>query len=191
MSNEIYLASCIRQFEFYKSLGEKAMEQVSEERLFWQSDDTSNSIATIVYHLHGNMLSRWTDFLTTDGEKPWRMREEEFENTLSERASLEAKWKEGWNCLLKSLNEIQATDLEKIIYIRNQGHTVIDAINRQLCHYSYHIGQIVFLSKLCRETDWQSLSIPKGKSDAYNADKFAQEKKIQHFTDEFKAKDAS
>ena len=186
-----YLSSAIKQFEYYKVLGEKAMAQVEDDRLNWQSDEEANSIATLVYHLHGNMLSRWTDFLTSDGEKPWRERDAEFDNTAIERDALLSKWNEGWNCLFTALNALQADDFVKVVYIRNQGHTVVDAINRQLCHYAYHVGQLVLLCKLCRTADWQSLSIPRGKSADYNADKFSQEKGIRHFTTEYINKNKS
>ncbi|MDN5204475.1 DUF1572 domain-containing protein [Fulvivirgaceae bacterium BMA10] len=180
-----YLESIIKQFEYYKQLGEKAIDQVNDEQLNWQFNPESNSIATIVKHLWGNMLSRWTDFLNTDGEKEWRNREAEFDNDISERNELMQKWEEGWDCLLNSLNSLKEDDLEKIIYIRNQGHTVVEAINRQLAHYSYHIGQVVFLARMLAGGDWKSLSIPRGKSQQYNAQKFSQKKGKRHFTDEF------
>lgn len=130
------------------------------------------------------MLSRWTDFLTTDGEKEWRKRDEEFENGQLSKGELLSKWNEGWDSLFKALSTLKTDDLERIIYIRNQGHTVIEAINRQLAHYPYHIGQIVFIGKMLKGNQWKSLSIPKGKSAEYNADKFLQERKRKHFTDE-------
>jgi len=131
----------------------------------------------------GNMLSRWTDIFNTDGEKPWRMRDEEFENNLETKEQMLLTWSKGWDCFLEALNTLQASDLERIIYIRNEGHTVMDAINRQLAHYCYHIGQIVFYSKQLKTNTWNSLSIPKNNSNEYNAKKFAQEKSIKHFTD--------
>ncbi len=179
-----YLSSVIKQFEYYKSLGDKTFAQVSDEHLFWQYNDDSNSIATIVYHVAGNMLSRWTDFLTSDGEKDWRNRDAEFENTIQTREALLQRWEEGWACLFNALNPLTEADLDKIVYIRNQGHTVTEAINRQLAHYPYHIGQLVFLGKMLCQGGWQSLSIPKGNSQAYNAEKFSQEPHIEHFTDE-------
>jgi len=185
-----YLESVIKQFEYYKGLGEKAMEQVPDEALFWQYNSESNSIASIVSHLWGNMLSRWTDFLTTDGEKSWRNRDSEFEATLQSREELLEKWKAGWNCLLTALRSLTQEDLSRIIYIRNQGHTVLEAINRQLAHYPYHVGQIVFIAKMVANQNWKSLSIPKGGSSAYNAHKFAAEKKRVHFTDEYIGKDS-
>jgi Protein of unknown function (DUF1572) len=180
-----FLESSIKQFEYYKMLGEKTFAQLSDEQLFWQFNAESNSIATIVKHLWGNMLSRWTDFLTTDGEKEWRNRDAEFDNDITNRAELLAKWNEGWACLFHALKSLTEDDLSKEIYIRNMGHTVVEAINRQLAHYPYHVGQIVFIGKMLCDERWNSLSIPKGNSQAYNADKFAQPKHKQHFTDEY------
>jgi hypothetical protein len=166
-------------------LGEKTFEQVTEAQLFWQYNADSNSIAIIVKHLWGNMRSRWTDFLTTDGEKEWRQRDTEFENDLNTKTELLQRWNEGWAYLFAALNSITDKDLDTIIYIRNQGHTIMEAINRQLAHYPYHIGQIVYIGKMCTDASWHSLSIPKGHSNDYNADKFSQEKSQQHFTDEY------
>ncbi|HEX2609154.1 MAG TPA: DUF1572 domain-containing protein [Flavisolibacter sp.] len=179
-----YIDSIKKQFAYYKLLGEKTFEQVPEERLFWQYNEASNSIAIIVNHLYGNMKSRWTEFLTTDGEKSWRNRDSEFENEIRDKAELLARWNEGWNCLFTALDSLTETDLNKEIYIRNQGHTVMEAINRQLAHYPYHVGQIVFLGKMVSGAEWQSLSIPKGNSQAYNQEKFAGGKRREHFTDE-------
>ncbi|MBL7812625.1 MAG: DUF1572 family protein [Bacteroidetes bacterium] len=180
-----YLESTIKQFAYYRSLGEKAMAQVQDEDLFRQYNEESNSMATIVKHLWGNMMSRWTDFLTTDGEKEWRHRDAEFENDLKTRENVMQKWNQGWDLLESTLSSLTAADMEKIIYIRNQGHTVYEAINRQLAHYPYHVGQMVFLAKMWAKAPWQSLSIPRNKSADYNADKFAQEKSRTHFTDEY------
>ncbi|MBA4850656.1 DUF1572 domain-containing protein [Emticicia sp. BO119] len=180
-----YLTSTRKQFEYYKMLGEKTFAQVSDEQLFWQYNEESNSIAIIVKHLWGNMLSRWTDFLTTDGEKEWRQRDAEFENDIATKEELLSKWDEGWDCLFKALDSLTTEDLDKVIYIRNQGHSVVEAINRQLAHYPYHIGQIVFIGKMVCDTNWTSLSIPKGNSKVYNEEKFAKPKEKQHFTDEF------
>ncbi|RYU97489.1 DUF1572 domain-containing protein [Emticicia agri] len=156
-----YLNSTRKQFEYYKLLGEKTFAQVSDEQLFWQYNEESNSIAMIVKHLCGNMLSRWTDFLTSDGEKAWRQRDTEFENDITTREELLAKWNAGWNCLFKALDTLTTDDLGKVIYIRNEGHSVIEAINRQLAHYPYHIGQIVFIGKMVLDNNWTSLSIPR------------------------------
>jgi hypothetical protein len=179
-----YLESVIKQVEYYKLLGEKSFDQLTDEQLFWQANEASNSIATIVKHLSGNMLSRWTDFMTTDGEKEWRNRDAEFETETTSREALIRQWNEGWNCFLNALNSLQEDDLEKIIYIRNMGHTLMEAINRQLAHYPYHVGQIVFIAKLVCDESWISLSIPKGNSNEYNSEKFSQPKRTEHFTDE-------
>ena len=184
MTND-YLESVKKQFEYYKMLGEKTFVQLSDDKLFWQYNQDSNSIAIIVKHLWGNMLSRWTDFLNTDGEKEWRDRDAEFENDIKTRQELIDKWNEGWMCLFNAINSLTLEDLEKIIYIRNQGHTVTEAINRQLAHYPYHVGQIVFIGKMLAENGWSSLSIPKGNSQAYNSEKFLKPKERTHFTDEF------
>lgn len=182
--NTNYLESVIKQFEYYKILGEKTFVQIPDEKLFWQYNEESNSIAAIVKHLWGNMMSRWTDFLTTDGEKEWRNRDAEFENDLTSKQELIEKWDEGWKVFLDTLKSLKEDDLEKICYIRNQGHTVMEAINRQLAHYPYHVGQIVFIGKLSAK-QWNSLSIPRGKSNDYNTKKFSQPKERGHFTDEF------
>ena len=184
MAND-YLESASKQFAYYKLLGDKTFAQLPDSKLFWQYNPESNSIATIVKHLWGNMLSRWTDFLNTDGEKEWRNREAEFENDITTRQELLMKWNEGWNCLFKALESLTEDDLTKLVYIRNMGHTVTEAINRQLAHYPYHVGQIVFIGKMICDNNWNSLSIPKGESKAYNDDKFSQPKSKKHFTDEF------
>jgi hypothetical protein len=176
--NNSYLESVKKQFLYYKTLGEKAMEQLEPEQLFISLNEDTNSIATIVKHLSGNMLSRWTDFLTTDGEKEWRNRDAEFENDIQDKTELLKKWNEGWNCFFNAINALQPEQLSEIIYIRNEGHTVVEAINRQLAHYPYHIGQIVFYAKLLKKGNWDSLSIPKNKSGDYNADKFSKDKSI-------------
>lgn len=179
-----YLESVTKQFEYYKMLGEKTFAQIDDDKLFLPYNDESNSIATIVKHLWGNMMSRWTDFLSTDGEKEWRNRDGEFENDITTKAELLEKWNEGWSVFLDTLHSLTVEDLAKTIYIRHQGHTVMEAINRQLAHYPYHVGQIVFIGKMYAGK-WVSLSIPKGDSKLFNAEKFAQPKHRQHFTDEF------
>lgn len=180
-----YLNSVIKQFGYYKMLGEKTFSQLSDEQLFWQYNEESNSIATIVKHLSGNMMSRWTEFLTTDGEKEWRNRDSEFENDLKTREELLLKWNEGWQCLLNTTASLTEADLDKEIFIRNQGHTVLEAINRQLAHYPYHVGQIVFIGKMHCNDKWNSLSIPKGNSNQFNTDKFSKPKEKKHFSDEY------
>lgn len=182
--NSNYLESAIKQLEYYKLLGEKSISQIPDEKIFLQFNDDSNSIAIIVKHLWGNMLSRWSDFLTTDGEKEWRNRDAEFVNDIVSKKELLQKWNDGWQVCLSTLRSLTEDDLEKIIYIRNQGHTVMEAINRQLAHYPYHIGQIVFIGKMYAEK-WNSLSIPKGNSKQFNEDKFSKPIHKAHFTDEF------
>jgi uncharacterized damage-inducible protein DinB len=176
------IKNTISVFEYYKSLGEKAMAQVSDEALFHMPDEKSNSIAVIVNHLHGNMLSRWTDFLTSDGEKAWRKRDEEFKEATSTRAEVMHQWNEGWACLLDTLNALTPDDLSKTVYVRNMGQSAEDAIIRQLAHYAYHTGQIVYLARLFNEGNWTSLTISKGESATYNAERFQKEKEIKHFT---------
>lgn len=180
-----YLKSANRQFLYYKTLADKAMAQVSDEQLFWMPNADSNSIAIIVKHIWGNMLSRWTNFLTEDGEKDWRERDAEFDNNLKGREELLQKWEEGWKCLFDALSGITDEDLDRTIYIRNEGHSVMEAVNRQIAHYSYHVGQIVYIAKICKSDAWQSLSIPRNKSKEYNQEKFSQEKGDRHFTDEW------
>jgi hypothetical protein len=182
---QTFLPSAITQFQYYKALGEKTFAQITGEQLFWQYNEESNSIATIVKHLAGNMLSRWTDFLSTDGEKESRNRDSEFENDIQTREALLVLWSKGWQCLFNALASITENDLEKEIFIRNQGHTITEAINRQLAHYPYHVGQIVFIGKMVCDTNWNSLSIPKGNSQKYNEEKFAKPKQTTHFTNEY------
>jgi len=171
--NPDYLESVKKQLEEYKQLGEKTFNQLNSDQIFWQYNQESNSIAIIVNHLWGNMLSRWTNFLTSDGEKKWRDRDAELKNNISTREELISKWNEGWECLFKAINSLSADDLNRIIYIRNQKHTVMEAINRQLTHYPYHIGQIVYIGKMLIGDKWGSLSIPRGKSKQFNLDKFS------------------
>ncbi|MBK9283438.1 MAG: DUF1572 family protein [Sphingobacteriaceae bacterium] len=178
-------SNCIHLFKYYKLLGEKTFSQLNDEQLFAAPNSTCNSISILVQHLWGNMMSRWTDFLNSDGEKEWRNRDEEFESILQSRDEMLVKWNEGWACLFKALGSLQEADYQKIIYIRKQGHTVTDAIHRQLAHYAYHVGQIVYAGKLIKEGHWESLSIPKNESDAYNRQKFSQQKETIHFTNEY------
>ena len=182
---ENYIQSARKQFEYYKVLGDRTFAQLNDEQLFWQYNEDSNSIAVMVKHLWGNMRSRWTDFLTSDGEKEWRHRDSEFEADIKDREELLAKWEEGWNCLFTALDSVNEGNFHQLVYIRNQGHTIVEAVNRQMGHYSYHVGQIVFLGKMMKGSEWTSLSIPKGQSKAFNAKKFAEEKKRGHFTEDF------
>lgn len=130
------------------------------------------------------MLSRWTRFLTEDGEKKWRNRDSEFENSYTTKEEVLAAWNKGWNCLFNAIDTLTEENLEQIVYIRNEGHTVIEAINRQLCHYAYHVGQIVFLGKMLCNNDWKTLSVAKNATKAYNLEKFSKEKTRKHFTDD-------
>jgi len=179
-----YLPSIIKQFEYYKGLGDKTFSQLTNKQIHWQYNSESNSIAIIAKHIVGNMLSRWTHFLTEDGEKDWRERDQEFENTYVDKDQMLLDWEKGWKCLFDAISSLQENQLEYIVYIRNQGHTVTEAINRQLAHYASHVGQIVFLGKMIKAEKWQSLSIPIGNSAIYNKEKFAQEKERKHFTDD-------
>lgn len=158
------IQSTRKLFLQFKVLGEKAMEQVSEQDLFRQEHPETNSIAIIVKHLSGNMISRWTDFLTTDGEKPDRNRDAEFEQVDSTRKELMDCWEKGWSCLFAALDHLNENHLGQKIFIRNEPHTVSEAIYRQLTHYAYHVGQIVFSAKMYAQGDWISLSIPRKSS---------------------------
>lgn len=181
--NDILLTSYQKQFAYYRHLGEGTMAQLSEAELFRDDAAGSNSIAVIVKHLAGNMKSRWTNFLTEDGEKTWRNRDEEFVADFAGRTQLETAWTEGWDVLEGTINGLQPEQLATIVYIRNEGHLVVEALNRQLAHYAYHVGQIVLLGKQLKGAEWRSLSIPKGGSAAYNAGKFAEEKGVRNFID--------
>jgi len=181
--NQVYLESVKKQFLYYKMLGEKAMEQVTPEQLFVTPNEDSNAIATVVKHLWGNMRSRWTEFRTTDGEKAWRDRDAEFESDQQDSTQLMKQWNEGWTCLFDALDSIEPDQLMDIIYIRNEGHTIMEAINRQLAHYPYHVGQIIYAAKALKEGSWHSLSVPKNQSKQYNETKFSQDKGIRHFVD--------
>lgn len=168
-----YLESVKKQFDQYKLLGEKTFGQLTDEQLLWKFNEESNSIAAIVKHMWGNMLSRWTDFLTTDGEKEWRNRESEFDNDITGREELLQKWNEGWACLFGAIKSINEENFNTTIYIRNEGHSITEALNRQLTHYAYHVGQIVFIGKMMADSNWRSLSIPRGGSKQFNDEKFS------------------
>lgn len=164
-----YLEDSLKVLRNYKKLGERAMAQLSDEELFRTLDAEMNSVALNVKHIAGNMRSRWTDFLTTDGEKPDRRRDSEFvldEGTT--RADVLRWWEEGWRTVFAALEPLGAEDLMREVTIRDAPHTVVMAINRQLTHYAYHIGQIVFLAKHFKSAAWQSLSIPRGQSETFN-----------------------
>jgi uncharacterized damage-inducible protein DinB len=181
-----FLESSGKLFRYYKSLGEKAIAQLSDEQINARPNDSSNSIAHLVHHISGNMLSRFTDFLTADGEKSWRNRDAEFAEGYATKAELLAAWDKGWACLFGALDKLQPEDLSRLIYIRNEGQTVLEAIQRQLAHYPHHIGQILYQAKAMVGNDFKSLSIPKGDSNNFNNDKFSLEKSRKHFTDGMK-----
>ncbi|MHB8733745.1 MAG: DUF1572 domain-containing protein [Terriglobales bacterium] len=160
-------------FHYYKRLGERAMEQCPDEGLFATLDAESNSIAVIVKHMAGNMRSRWTDFLTTDGEKPDRNRDSEFETPPQTRAELMALWERGWTCVFNALEPLTDADLTRTVTIRTETHSVMQAINRQVAHYAHHVGQILFAAKhftVAKTGKWESLSVPRGKSTQFGAD---------------------
>jgi hypothetical protein len=165
-----YLEDALRTFREYKKLAEGAFAQISDEDFFRTLDDESNSIAVNMKHMAGNMLSRWTDFLTTDGEKPERNRDIEFVMLPGmTKDEMLAYWEKGWKCTFDAVEPLTPDDLMRTVRIRGQDHTVVQAINRQLAHYAYHVGQIVYLAKHFRSADWQSLSVPKNKSAEFNA----------------------
>ncbi|HKK38365.1 MAG TPA: DUF1572 family protein [Cryomorphaceae bacterium] len=163
-----YLSSAFKEFQRYETLGRKTMEQLSDKDLFYQPGKEVNSIAVTVKHLHGNMMSRWTDFMTTDGEKEWRERDGEFEDSLKNREEIYQLWTEGWNLVFDALEKLREPQLENTVVIRGEEHSVIAATNRQLCHYAYHVGQMVLIGKMLKEEEWESLSIPRGKTKEYN-----------------------
>ena len=166
-----FLDSARKEFAYYRSLGDKTFAQVEDADLFRIPAPGSNSIAVIVQHLHGNMLSRWTDLLTTDGEKAWRDRDGEFEPMMATRAELLTRWNQGWDCLFAAMDPLVPADLERAIRIRTETHTVAQAITRQLAHVPYHVGQIVLLGKLFKGELFVSLSIPRGGTARFNKEK--------------------
>jgi len=163
-----YVEDSLSLFRYYKKLGEGAMEQVSDEQLFAALDPEMNSIAIIVKHIAGNMRSRWTDFLTSDGEKPDRNRDTEFEQPPSTRVDLLKLWNDGWQRVFSAQEPLSDSDLQRSVLIRGEPHSVMQAINRQIAHYSYHVGQIVFLAKHLNASGWKSLSVPRNKSAEFN-----------------------
>jgi hypothetical protein len=185
-NDEVFLESSIKLFQYYKKLGEGAIAQLTDDEVLSKPNEASNSIALIVHHLSGNMLSRWTDFLGSDGEKSWRNREAEFNVAYPDKKSMMDAWERGWDCLHNTLESLTPGDLATVIYIRNEGQSVLEAIQRQLAHYSSHVGQIMYQAKIIKGNDFQSLSIPKGKSMEYNNDKFSEEKSRRHFTEGLK-----
>jgi len=163
-----FLDTAISRLKYYKELGDRSFAQLEEVDFYYQPNEASNSIAIIIQHLHGNMLSRWTNFLEEDGEKEWRNRDQEFEIRAFSRDQLLDLWEKGWDCFLSSLSALKKSDLDKTVHIRQEALTVTDAINRQLAHYPYHIGQIVYIARMIKNENWKNLSIPIGGSSAYN-----------------------
>ena len=164
----IYLESSIKRLKYYKDLGDKTFAQFEENDFNFKPNEVSNSLAIIIQHMAGNMISRWTDFLSSDGEKEWRNRDTEFEEQKLSREQLLELWEKGWHRLFNTLNSLSPEDLLHKIQIRGEDHFVIDAINRQLAHYPYHIGQVIFLGKILKNDSWKNLSIEKGSSANFN-----------------------
>lgn len=157
----------LKRFQYYKNIADQTFEQLEEPQLFWQYNPESNSIATIVKHISGNMISRWTNFLTEDGEKEWRNRDAEFENDIQSKAEMLEIWEKGWLVLFDALNQVNDANINSIILIRGEKISVVDALLRQLAHYPYHIGQIIYLAKMLKNDDWKTLSIARNKSQEY------------------------
>ena len=163
-----FIGSAVKRLKYYKELGDKTFTQLNDWDFHYQPNNESNSIAIIIQHMAGNMQSRWTNFLTEDGEKEWRQRDDEFEIHNYTKHQLVEVWEKGWACCLGTLESLKKKDLKKTVTIRQEPLTVIDAINRQLAHYPYHVGQIIHIAKTIKGKNWTNLSIPKGNSAAYN-----------------------
>ncbi len=181
-----YKINATKQFEFYRLLAERTFDQVDDDGFFWQYNEESNSIAITTKHMAGNMISRWTDFFNSDGEKSWRNRESEFIIDSQSRTEVMAFWKKGWSTLFQALEEIDPVNFHQQVLIRNIPHSVTEAVNRQIAHLAYHTGQIVYVGKMLKGADWKSLSIPRGESEAFNARSFTQNGGKEHFTDEWR-----
>ena len=181
-----FLPAFKKQFSYYKSLADRTLEQLSDEQILFRPNDSTNSIAIILNHLAGNMLSRWTNFRTEDGEKEWRNRDEEFEENFGSCDDLKAKWNRAWQVVENELSQISEENMNDIVYIRNGGHTILEAFFRQSNHLAYHVGQIVHQGKLLEKENFTSLSIPKGKSNEFNQNTFGKGKNNRHFTDDLK-----
>jgi hypothetical protein len=166
--DNVVIASAIETFRWQKDLAERAIVQLDDEQLHKPLDPETNSIAVIMKHMAGNMCSRWTDFLTSDGEKPCRHRDDEFVDDIGSREELQGLWEEGWTCVFDAVSQLSDQDLEKIVQIRGKPHSVIRAIDRAIDHYGYHVGQIVQIARIRAQHDWTTLSIPRGESEAYN-----------------------
>ncbi|WP_010252220.1 DUF1572 family protein [Myroides injenensis] len=181
----IELKGIRKQFEYYRMLADKTILLLSQDELNSRVNEESNSIAVIMRHITGNLLSRFIDFFTTDGEKEWRKRDDEFEYKHYDRHELISNWDIAWNVLFTAIDSIDETNIDSVVKIRNQDHTVAEALYRQLAHYPYHIGQIVFIGKMIKDKDWKSLSIPKNQSSEYNLGKFNNPNSESHFTDNY------
>ena len=168
MVGEVFLESAIAKYKAQKDLAERAIVQLGDEKLHQPLDENTNSVAIIMKHMAGNMLSRWTDFLTTDGEKQWRNRDSEFVDDFHSRDDLMAFWQRGWDCLFSTLNALTVGDLTRTVRIRGELHNVIEAIHRELDHYGYHVGQIVLVARVLAKDNWTTLTIPRGGSEEYN-----------------------
>ena len=173
-THPLYGAS--RLLKYYKMMTEKAITRITGEQLRTAQQPGLNSVAVLMQHLAGNFLSRWTNFRTEDGEKPWRNRDSEFEDDFESEKELMDYWEKGWNCLFDAIQSIREDEIHDIIYIRNEGHTILEAIERQLAHVAYHTGQIVYICKVFAGDEWKSLTIPKGKTEEYNRKKFSEKK---------------
>ena len=167
-AGNIFLDTCIKKFRHQKNLGDKTFEQLAEADFFFKPSAESNSIAIIVQHLHGNMMSRWINFLTEDGEKEWRKRDEEFEDIVLKQDDIIGLWEKGWQLVFETLESLRPQDVTTIVFIRKEPLTVCDAVIRQIDHYAYHTGQIVQLGRMIKDVEWHSLSIAKGKTKQYN-----------------------
>ena len=166
--SEHYIENALKEFRGMKALADKSVAQVSDEEFFRAIDPESNSIAVIMKHMAGNMRSRWTDFLTSDGEKPDRHRDTEFELESEDRRAIEERWEEGWRIVFGAIEPLKTEDLMRSITIRREPHTIVEAVNRQLTHYGEHVGQIIFLAKHLKSSAWRTLSVPRGMSEAFN-----------------------
>jgi len=170
-----FIKDALWSFRYYKKLAERAMEQASDEHLFTQLDPEMNSIALVVKHMAGNMRSRWTDFLVSDGEKPDRNRDSEFIDPPTSRAELMELWDAGWGCVFAAVEPLTDADLNRVVTIRGEAHSVMQAVLRQVAHYAHHVGQIVMLAKHLEHGRWQSLSVPRGQSEEFNKQVFGKE----------------
>lgn len=170
--SENYLKSALFEFHRYKTLGDRTFAQLYENDIHWKYGENDNSIALVVKHMVGNMLSRWTNFLTEDGEKSWRHRETEFQHPYQTKKEMLLAWERGWQCLFDAMASVDRKNFDSVITIRNEKHTIIEATNRQLAYYANHVGQIVLLGKMIRGKEWTSLSIRKGDSERFNTEKF-------------------